>query len=300
VSITSRALIDAKMRETRLGEDDVLRLVARAAMVRELARRYPDRFVLKGGALLFHVHKTPRASFVDTDLADPTGDANVDYVQESLLIEGDDGFALKATDGQWTSTGEILKGARIPFSVHEFKAQVKSKGNLTVSVSVRKAEVLDGIATVRFDATDLLADDAIFDVKALSLNELPAEKILGWCLKPDLFKHFADLAILARDHRSAITRDRVQEMLRDKFSAEKQADETRSLYRHYGLARPSDLNKRFLTNERLESIRAGWQAALENAIWLTAAEIGRTDSLTDPDVAIGLVQGFWEPVVRDL
>ena len=296
--LTTTALVEAEMRRTRVGEDNVMKMVARAALVRELSVRYPDTFWLKGGALLFHVYDGCRASFVDTDFADPTKKVTARDVERVLSIKGE-GFELKAEDGVWSGSAEIVKGERIPFTIVGFAADAL-KNRVNVSVSVREAEVDDPLDhPVTFDASRLLAEDACFPVQGLSREELAAEKMLAWCLKDELFKHFSDLAMIARDHND-IDQEKTVGLIAKKFRAECKADETKGAYARHRLKRPADLATRFATEARLAEVRAAWPNALDTTIWLLANERGAEMTLADVENVIALNQGFWVPLIAQM
>lgn len=288
------------MRRTRLGERQVLQMVARAAMVRKLNEDYPDRFWLKGGGLLYHVYKGPRASFVDTDLSEPTTTGTVPDVTKALEIKDQRGFTLLGEDGTWTGNSEILKGRRIPFTVTGYQAQVKDR-LITVTVAVREAEVLDPPdGKLHFQAQTLLSEDNEFEVKGLSLEELSAEKVLGWCLKDGLYKHFSDLAQIARDHGHDLDQAKITDLIKEKFRSEREADESAGNYRRLDLVRPADLNKRFATETRLQAIRTSWRGAIDSQIWLLNEERDRGDTVADAENAIELIEGFWVPIIGGL
>jgi hypothetical protein len=65
----------------------------------------------------------------------------------------------------------------------------------------------------------MLADASSFQVLGLSLEELAAEKVLGWASK-DLPKHYIDLAYIARNHASTMSLDRSGELIVEKFERE--------------------------------------------------------------------------------
>lgn len=135
-------------------------------------------------------------------------------------------------------------------------------------------------------------------MSGLTLNEVAAEKILAWCLKEDLDKHFADLAILARDHPAEIDRGRVVELVAEKFNRERRATETRNLYE--GLTNPADLTPRFLDEGRLERLRAGWSGMIGTRIWLRRNEQGNARSIADVANVEGLVREYWSDAVETL
>lgn|GEM_PF-4238360 len=70
MSFTTSARVTNYAREAGLQSRQVMMLVARCALVKHLAEQYGDRFILKGGALRYHVYGTPRVSFLDTDYAE--------------------------------------------------------------------------------------------------------------------------------------------------------------------------------------------------------------------------------------
>jgi hypothetical protein len=156
---------------------------------------------------------------------------------DALEID-EDSFQLNFHEGVWSATRPALwDGRNIPFTIAELRTTRRGRNQVSISVSVRSAEVLDPIAMPhRFDASGILTGVSVFGV-----DELAAEKIVAWCLKDDMARHYVDLAVLARDHAAAINCERVLELVRQKFELERRALESQGRYRSLGLRTPSDL-----------------------------------------------------------
>ena len=168
-------------------------IVGKSALVRHLATsdRYKDKFVLKGGTLLYHVYKSPRASFKDADYAytgDDRDDLTVPTLEEILTIDVD-GFRLYGDEGRWTTPNEMFEGL-VPFSIEAPEVE-HDRDRMKITVSVRAAEQLDLSDDPLYYEDRLLADEQIFRVNGLTRDELAAEKILAWAVRK-LAKHYVD------------------------------------------------------------------------------------------------------------
>ncbi|MGB1582461.1 MAG: nucleotidyl transferase AbiEii/AbiGii toxin family protein [Solirubrobacterales bacterium] len=285
------------MHEFGLPQDEVLKIVARSVVVRRLAQDYEDQYVLKGGALLFHVYNGPRASFMDTDFAS-TGLADQNGVLDEIISDfsiDEDGFILDAADGIWKPVDEVIKGNRVPFTVKLDDATL-DRERLNISISIRTAEVLDDTGPHWYDASKFLTTQG-FMVHGLSLNELAAEKIIGAALK-GLPKHVVDLALIARDKATQIDTSRVTELVRDKVRIESKQPETASLFKAKGVSRASDLAKVFLSSSDRSTMQRTWDEVIVNQVWLNDDELQRTDSLERLDTVMEHVDEFWLPVVQ--
>ena len=275
-------------------------LVARCALVKHLAAEHGDRFVLKGGALLYHVYGTPRVSFIDTDYAEVAtrgAPDPIDVERDVVFEDRESGYSLKTSpDGSWDDKGYIVRANNLTYTLDDFRPAHESRSRINISVSFRRSERIDTPSqTLYFDPDGLLSDSAPFEVTGLTLEEASAEKILAWCLKEDLGKHFADLAILARDHQAEIDTGRVIELVAEKFQREKKAAETRGLYEDLG--DPSDLTPLFLDEERMRRLRAEWAGSIGARIWLRPSEREQARPITDFENVETLVREFWaEPV----
>jgi hypothetical protein len=303
VTLTTPDLVRGYMRRTGLPARQVLLLLARCGLVRHLSEHHFDRFILKGGGLLYHVYGTNRVSFVDTDFADTESVVADPVAMERLLtIRSPDGFELTTTpDGRWQEKGSILSGRRLRFTISNLRLVGGGEGRVNVSVSFRKGERL--VAPERelyFDSEGLLADDEPFKVNGLVLDEVAAEKIIAWCLKDEHYKHLADLALLARDHRHELDRNRVADLIVQKFEHERDAMETRIAYRARALRVPIDLQRSFLAPERLAAVHAGWADQVGVSIWMRPEEQRRHRSLTDSRNVEALVREYWAEVVTAL
>lgn len=275
-------------------------LVARCALVRRLAEEHFERFILKGGALLYHVYGTQRVSFLDTDYADKTkGAPDIDEIEKAIVFK-DDGYELSTTpEGRWRERGYIVKGQGLSFSIDRFKEGRRAGANTNISVSFRRSERLEAPEQdLVFDSDGLLAEHPRFKVNGLTLNEAAAEKILGWCLKEDLPKHLSDLALLARDHSRQIDRDRVMALVAEKFTREKKDAETKALYEDFDA--PCDLNRAFLDPEKLRPLHRSWESYLGTQIWLRPDEHRNPTSIERAENVEALVRGYWAEPMENL
>jgi hypothetical protein len=147
VSLTSKQLVDRYARSTGLPPRQVLMLVARCALVRRLAEQHFDRFILKGGALLYHVYGTTRVSFVDTDYAEIETRGAPDPVEVERQIvfnDAEQGCRLRTTpEGQWTERGNLVKGNNLTFSLERFREGRDTRSQVNISVSFRRSERLE-------------------------------------------------------------------------------------------------------------------------------------------------------------
>jgi Nucleotidyl transferase AbiEii toxin, Type IV TA system len=304
MSFTDPQRVRNYQRRSLLPRRQVLLLLARCGLVRYLAQHHYDRFVLKGGALLYHVYQSNRVSFVDTDFADTeTHVPDPDEVERVLTIKSTDGFELTTTpDGRWEDKGNIVKGSRLRFTIQDLQVSDEGhEGRVNISVSFRPGErIITPKEDLYFDAEGLLIDDAPFKVNGLVLDEVAAEKVIGWCVKEELHKHLADLALLARDHRDELDRARVADLIAQKFELEREAMETRVAYERLGLKVPADLNRYFLETKRLEAVHSTWKGQLGTSIWVRREERNEDVSITDPANVESLVREYWADIVAGL
>lgn len=300
MTLTTPELVAEYSRRTQLPTKQVMMLVARCALVRRLAEEHFDRFILKGGALLYHVYGTQRVSYLDTDYADKTKGAPDLHEIEKTIVFRADGYELSTTPrGRWQEKGYIIKGQSLKFSIDNFSNGRQAGTNTNISVSFRRSERLDmPKEELTFDSDGLLTTPARFKVNGLTLDEAAAEKILGWCLKQDLAKHLSDLALLARDHGDQIDRANVMNLVAEKFARERRDGETKALYD--GLTAPCDLNNVFLDSERLRSLHRSWEQSLGNQIWLRPEEHRHPQSITNPENVETLVRDFWAEAMETL
>lgn len=159
---------------------------------------------------------------------------------------------------------------------------------LKVSVSVRPGEWLDPPRSQLDYHDPLLAQHSTFKVQGLSLNELAAEKLLGWCSK-DLAKHLVDLAYLAREHPSEIDHELVACLVAQKFAHEG----GRGRYRGLGITRVAQLSDRFSDRRRLDEVMHG--RGLGDLFFALAEQQRPEDqTLTSTTNIERFALGFWE------
>ncbi len=292
--VTTQELINAFTDESGIPGEQALLIVARAALVRYLATTEltAERFVLKGGTLLHHVYNSPRMSFKDIDLAhSPDPELNIPKIKELLTVRTDV-MTILPDQGHWEVDDDIFKGTRVPFTI---KARgVGNKGRLTVSVSFRTTEQLDPAPPALFYCA-MLAGRNRFPVKALSVNELAAEKFLAWTAKR-FSKHYADLALIARDLREQVDRGRVADLIADKFERERG-------YRGYasqGIRDLPALAAAFRNTNEVTKARKAWKSQLSQDLVLSSRETARDNSVSEFANVDRIVAEFWQSTVDDL
>jgi predicted nucleotidyltransferase component of viral defense system len=276
----------------------LLILVAKSATVRHLATHpdYNELFVLKGGTLLSNVYLSPRQSIADADYTylEPE-QLTIPQLDAAFAIKGEYGFHL---DADWSFDREMFEGKH-QFSIEGITlSRSRRSPELKVTVSVRAGEWLDqdkdNPPLIYHDS--LLATDSTFAVNGLTRNELAAEKLLGWCSKPLLAKHFVDLAYLAREHARHIDHEKVAGLVREKFSKEKGADR----YRRLGIRTTADLVAGFAEPTKLAGMRRDWKRFSETELLLLPHELSQPADVTLSEVADVERQAveFWEPTLE--
>jgi predicted nucleotidyltransferase component of viral defense system len=195
--VTTNELIELRIAETGLTKEQLLLVVAKSALVRHIVTGPDrDRFVLKGGTLLAHVYGSPRESVRDADYTyiDPEL-PTVPELVEMLAIDGEQGFYLDPEAARWTTERDIYEAKQMPFSVERVTFERLGRGRvLDISMTVRSGECIDGPQPLVYTDAMLVAGPR-FGVRRLTLEELAAEKLLGWASK-DLAKHYIDLAYI--------------------------------------------------------------------------------------------------------
>jgi len=184
----------------------------------------------------------------------------------------------------------LAKGMK--FSIQDITvAATRGRGNaLDISMSVRSGECLDGpIPLVYVDTT--LAGESHFTVMGLSLEELGAEKVLGWASK-DQSRHYIDLAYIARDHSDGLDPEKAASLIREKFAREKSSG------RYRKIRTVAELASTFAAPARVELIRKSWQDDLGTQILFLPAEEERAEgSLADFANVERYVNEVWVPIL---
>jgi hypothetical protein len=173
--------------------------------------------VLKGGTLLTHVYSSPRQSIQDADYLHRQAETMSAPELEQALLGDSQGITFEPAFS-YQAGREQFRGT-VEFTFDDIV--IRCSRPLKVSVSVRPGEWLDPPRSPLDYHDPLLAEHNTFKVQGLSLNELAAEKLLGWCSK-DLPKHLVDLAYIAREHPAEIDHELVAWLLR---SSPTRADE---------------------------------------------------------------------------
>jgi Nucleotidyl transferase AbiEii toxin, Type IV TA system len=295
--LTTEALLDTAEERMGLTRQQLLILVAKSATVRHLATNpdCKDLFVLKGGTLLSNVYRSPRQSIADADYTylEPA-QLTIPRLDAAFAINGEYGFYLNA---DWSFDRELFEGKH-RFSIEGITLSSRPRSReLKVTVSVRAGEWLDrdkdNPPLIYHDS--LLASDATFAVNGLTRNELAAEKLLGWCSKPLLAKHFVDLAYLAREHAEHVDHEKVAGLVREKFSKEKGAER----YRKLGIRTTADVVAGFADPAKLAGMRRDWKRFSETELLLLPHELSQPADTTLSEAANVERQAteFWEPTL---
>lgn len=140
--------------------------------------------------------------------------------------------------------------------------------------------------------------DSVFVVEGLTINELSAEKVLGWCSK-DLPKHLVHLAYVARSRSKEVDHDRVAELVREKFAIEGASGR----YRRLGVGSTSDLPARFRDPERLQALlHRDWPRLSQDEPYFVQAERNEAadQQLLDSMNVERLATDFWAPTLAQL
>jgi hypothetical protein len=167
-----------------------------------------------------------------------------------------------------------------------------------VTISIRAGEWLDRHDHELYYHDPLLAGDDRFRVQGLSLEELAAEKVLGWCSK-NLAKHFVDQAYLKREYDGRLDYAKIASLVAHKFSTE--MGEGR--YRELGIDSLAKLGPQFISQERIDDlVRQDWARLAENDILFLPQETGRgeVETLTDVENAVRYGLAFWESLEPEL
>ena len=288
MSVTSQDLLQRAEERTGLARNQLLLMVAKSAAVRHIAQGpHSEHFVLKGGTLLTHVYNSPRQSIQDADYLHRQAETVTGPELEQALLRDAEGISFDPAFS--FDAGQEQFHGTVGFSFDDIA--IRRSRPLKVSVSVRPGEWLDPPRAPLAYYDPLLAENNTFEVQGLSLNELAAEKLLGWCSK-DLAKHLVDLAYLAylaREHPTAIDHELVARLVTQKFAHEG----GRGRYRALGVSRAAQLPGRFTERRRLEDVlhRQGL-----GDLFFALGEQQRPDdqTLTSTANIERLALGFWE------
>lgn len=297
--LTTDELLDDAQDATGLLREQLLLMVAKSALVRHLATGpQKDLFVLKGGTLLHHVFRSPRQSIRDADYTylDPEA-LTVPRLADALRVEGKDGFYLDPDEAQWKTEGDLFEGKRMLFTIDEVEMIPRRGGKLDISVSIRKGERLDPPEQPLIYTDPLLAYDSSFPVNGLTLEELAAEKVLGWVARGHL-RHYLDLAYIAREFGEEIDTSKTADLIRLKFAVEKKI----GLLARDGINTLPKLAATFRGEPRMKSLRDEWEEKLDTEVFFISAEEERDPNVTLADCANveEFVTELWIPVIEEL
>jgi predicted nucleotidyltransferase component of viral defense system len=228
--ITTEELLDAGEERIGLLRGQLLLTVAKSAAIRHIATNHADKFVLKGGSLLTHVYGSPRQSIADADYYHLDAKTVTTVDLEQAFTVADDGFVLDAEfryrDPRMFEGSAVFEIDQIDLSPAPLKRR-QHRPELRVTISIRAGEWLDRHNDDLYYHDALLAGDDPFRVQGLSLDELAAEKVLGWCTK-DLAKHFVDPAYLKREYDARLDYAKMASLVARKFNAERASGGTAS------------------------------------------------------------------------
>lgn len=245
--------------ETQIPVDQLTLVVAKSALIRHLAADpvTRERFVVKGGTLLYHAYRGPRVSFKDVDFAQPSTDRTgsemlaADDLQRELEAEiiekmtiDTPEFQLRVGEGTIKlDLTQMVEVTRAPFTI----TGLRRRGDLKLTVSVRESERIGPPATVSY-TDELLEGEQTFDVAGLSIEELAAEKIIGWSLR-GLPKHYVDLAIIGHRYGTEMDQVAMTEILAEKVRRERAHPQLVKSYNYHRVRTVGDLVRRFDTPE---------------------------------------------------
>lgn len=213
-----------------------------------------------------------------------------------LRVPGTNGFHLDPAEARWTTGADIYEAKGMKFSIEDITVVPRSRGRgrgntLDMSVSVRSGECLDGPIPLIYTDT-MLAGEHRFSVIGLSLEELAAEKVLGWASK-DQSRHFIDLAYIARDYREVLDGEKAATLICGKFEREKSSG------RYRNIRTVSQLADAFSAPARIKLIRDSWTDDLGTQILFLPEEEDRAEgSLADFANAERYVNEVWVPILR--
>jgi predicted nucleotidyltransferase component of viral defense system len=295
VPFTTQALLDKGAERTGLLQDDLLRIAAKSAMVRHVARHpvYGPQFVLKGGTLLHHVYHSKRMSIADADYTyvDRT-ELTVPKIEEAFKIDGAGGFFLFPEQEAWPAGNEIFDGRKVPWRIEiRDLASDATVDTMHISISIRKGERIDIPKQQLYYSDPLLNGDDFFEVNGLTLEELAAEKLLGWCSKA-MPKHAIDLAYIARDKSDELDTARVTELVLKKYAVESGSPR----YSDAGIRNQVDLHEA-IAGDALEAAADDWVNVIQNDLRFTTIEGLRPfeQRLTNFERVEDFLREFWTP-----
>lgn len=298
--LTTEELLEEAQDSTDLTREQLLLMVAKSGLVRHLATGADaERFVLKGGTLLHHVYRSPRQSIRDADYT-YVGDVPLTgpKLEDALRVEGEEGFYLNPEDAVLTTENDMFMMKRMPFSIELEGIELKPRRGkgLDITVSVRDGERLDPPEAPLVYSDPLLAGESRFAIIGLTLEELSAEKILGWVSREHI-RHYIDLAYVARGFDDT-DRDKTCELVAAKFTTEKDS----LLYRDKGITTIFDLVAAFSSERALATLRRGWDETLGTEIFFlpTERDLSPEEALADVDNVERYVNDFWVPALEAL
>ncbi len=313
--LTDEEALDEAAASYQMTGEQAKQLAAKEGLVRALAET-DQPLVLKGGTLMSHVFDSPRASIADVDYARPD-----DGIDRQHRTEEDEVFDIEAARrmatidrtatqafridgdrGRWTMERDLVEGVDVPFALTNL--DLATDGQLAISGSVRRGEVLDGLHKVDFQPIAIRARSPA-KVYGLTLEEASVEKILSWCLKGKE-KHFYDLAFVARDYPDIAARDQdIRDMLVEKFDRERRSSATAHLYEDFPNLKV--LLARLDRERRMNGLRRKANGSYRykagdrpDPLIFDPAEEERDDSLTDVENVIRMASAFWSELLGPL
>lgn len=286
-TITTRELLEAEARSTGIPVDQLLRIVAKSALIRHIASgKDADDFVLKGGTLLHHCYDGPRFSVIDADFTHRRRtNVTADELTAAMTLKEDD-LAITFASDDWKLEDGIYQ-AQTGYTVGTLV--IAGYRAMTVTVSVRIGEWMDPQKPLTY-RDPLLAGQSEFKVNGLTLEELSAEKILAWCTKL-LSKHAVDLALIARDHLG-IDRRKAVVLAQRKFEIEG----AMRRYTALGIRDFKDLRRVFLSDRAIVTLK---REVTPHGLLLPGAELARPaeQSLGSAETVEHLLREVWLPLL---
>lgn len=279
--VTTEELLDEGEERTGLARGQLVRMVGKSAAIRYVARhqKHGPKFVLKGGSLLTHVYESPRQSIADADYVHLEPETVMTDEVEAAFTGKEGGFTMT---GSFRLEGEHAFKGTTTFSIEgiELNTRDRAAKEIDITISIRPGEWLDPQDPVTY--TDpLLAGDSSFKVQGLSIPELTAEKVLGWCSK-DLAKHLVDVAYVQREYGGGLDYNKLADLVRKKYEKEKRSPR----YAEHQIHQLSDLGDSFTSRDRLdEFLHQDWQRAARDELFFLPHEQQRSTEETLLDSA---------------
>lgn len=191
----------------------------------------PKHSVL-GGGMAMRTYGSQRVTVYDADLATTTLTSR-DHLQDLLAYEDSDIEITPAPLVPTADSGKVWKSDPVRFEPYALTLPL-TDDDKTFKVDIATYGLLDeGQERELSDpyGLDLWEGGAAPSVLVMSLEEIAAEKTLGWCAHR-LYKHYADLAFIGRQLTDQIDPRKLRDLTEAKLDNMKRLQPR--LYKHLG------------------------------------------------------------------